>query len=125
MPPDVTVLDLLGCGVDAATLWRDVPVVAPDPQANLPPWVKVDETWLSVGSAKRPVAVILGLKGERLDLRLSRPGCDGNSWFTCLAQRGTRVLTTNDDPVYEPALAVAGQDQVPWQTEPLSTAIHT
>ena len=42
---------------------------APDPQAKLPPWVEVDETWLSIGGAKRPVAVVLGPKGERLDLR--------------------------------------------------------
>ena len=73
-------LALLGCGVGAATLWRDVQAVAPgrapDPQAKLPLWVEVDETWLFLGGAKRPVAVVLGPKGERLDLRLSGPGCD-------------------------------------------------
>ena len=44
----VCLLDLLGCGVGAATLWRDVqavaPGLAPDPQAQLPPWVAGDET---------------------------------------------------------------------------------
>ena len=57
-------LALLGRGVGAATLWRDVQAVAPglmpDPPADLPSWVKVDETWLSLGGAKRPVAVVLG-----------------------------------------------------------------
>ena len=73
-------LALLGCGVGAATLWRDVqavaPGLAPDPQAKLSPWVEVDETWLSIGGAKRPVAVVLGPEGERLDLRLRGPGFD-------------------------------------------------
>ena len=62
-------LALLGCGVGAATLWRDVQAVvsglAPDPQADLLPWVEVDETWLSIGGEKRPVAVVLGPKDER------------------------------------------------------------
>ncbi|MCY4521401.1 MAG: hypothetical protein OXC13_11560 [Caldilineaceae bacterium] len=47
------ILALLGCGVGAATLWRDVqavaPGLAPDPQADLPSWVAGDETWLSLG----------------------------------------------------------------------------
>ena len=46
------------------------------PQAVLSPWGEVDETWLSIGGEKRPVAVVLGPKGERLDLRLSGPGFD-------------------------------------------------
>ncbi|MXZ26519.1 MAG: hypothetical protein F4Y80_17000 [Caldilineaceae bacterium SB0665_bin_21] len=50
----------LGCGVGAATLWRDVqavvPGLAPDPWADLPLWVEVDETWLSIGGEERPVA---------------------------------------------------------------------
>ena len=66
----VRILDLRGCGVAAPTLWRDVQAVGPDrmpdPQAALPPWVEVDETWLSIGGAKRPVAVVPGPKGERL-----------------------------------------------------------
>lgn len=36
----------------------------PDLQAALPPWVEVDETWLPIGSAKCPVAVVLGPKGN-------------------------------------------------------------
>ncbi len=55
----------------AATLWRDVqaeaPGLMPDPQAVLSPWLAVDETWLSIGGAKRPVAMVPGPKGERLD----------------------------------------------------------
>ncbi len=110
-------LALLGCGVGAATLWRDVqavaPGLAPDPQAALPSWVEVDETWLPLGGVKRPVAVVLGPQGERLDLRLSGPGLDGAGWFTVLAQRGVRGLTTDDDPVYGPALETAGLDRQP------------
>ena len=113
----VRILDLLGCGVGVATLWRDVQAVAPgrmpDPQVALPPWVKVDETWLPIGGAKRPVAVLLGPQGERLDLRLSGPGFDWGDWFTVLAQRGVRGLTTDDDPVYGPALDASGLDRQP------------
>ena len=60
----------------AATLWRDIQAVAPgrvpdpeadlhDPQAKRKSWVEVDETWLPVGGAKRPMAVVPGPKGER------------------------------------------------------------
>ncbi|MXZ42676.1 MAG: hypothetical protein F4Z18_13130 [Caldilineaceae bacterium SB0666_bin_21] len=111
----VRLLDLLGCGVGAATLWRDVQAVAPgrapDPQAKLPSWVEVDETWLSLGGEKRPVAVVLGPKGARLDLRLSGSGFDWGGWFTDLAARGVQGLTTDDDPVYGPALETAGLDR--------------
>ena len=111
----VRLLDLLGCGVGAATLWRDVQAVAPgrapDPQAKLTWWVEVDETWLSIGGVKRPVAVVLGPKGARLDLRLSGPGFDWGGWFTDLAARGVQGLTTDDDPVYGPALETAGLDR--------------
>ena len=113
----VHLLDLLGCGVGAATLWRDVQAVAPgwapDPQAKLPSWVEVDETWLSLGDVKRPVAVVLGPKGERLDLPLSGPGFDGGGWFTDLAARGVQGLTTDDDPVYGSDLEAAGLDRQP------------
>ena len=94
-------LDLLGCGVGAATLWRDVqavaPGLAPNPQAKRPSWVEVDETWLSLGGVKRPVAVVLGPEGERLDLRLSGPGFDWGGWFTDLAARKVQGVTTDDD----------------------------
>ena len=71
----------------------------------------MDEPWLSVGGAKRPVAVVLGPQGERLDLRLSGPGCDGNDGFTVLAERGVRGVTTDDAPVYGPALRASGLDR--------------
>ena len=87
-------LALLSCGVGAATLWRDVQAVAPglmpDPQADLPSWVEGDETWLPIGGVKRPVAVVLGPEGERLDLCLSGPGLDWTGWFTVLGARGVR-----------------------------------
>ena len=70
----------------------------------------MDETWLSIGGAKRPVAVVLGPKGQRLDLRLSGPGFDGGNWFTDLTRRGARILTT-DDPVYGPGLDASGLDR--------------
>ena len=89
-------LDLLGCGVEAAPLWRD-------PQAKLPSWVEVDETWLSLGGVKRPVAVVPGPQGARLDRRLRGPGFDGGGWCTDLANRGVQGLTTDDDPVHGPA----------------------
>lgn len=93
-PGPVPALALLGCGVDAATLWRDVqavvPGLAPDPQAKLPLWIEVDETWLSISGAKHPVTVVLGPTGERLDLRLSGPGFDWGGWFTDLAERGVQ-----------------------------------
>ena len=73
------ILGLRGCGVGPSTLWRDLQAVAPRK-----PWVEVDETWLSIGGEKRPVAVVLGPKGERLDLRLSGPGFDWGAWFVDL-----------------------------------------
>ena len=57
------------------------------------------------------MAVVLGSKGQRLDLRLSGPGFDGGGWFTDLAARGVQGLTTDDDPVYGPALEAAGLDR--------------
>lgn len=59
------------------------------------------------------MAVVLGPKGERLDLRLSGPGFDWGGWFTDLAQRRARVLTTDDAPVYGPALDASGLDRQP------------
>ena len=56
--------------------------------------------------------VVLGPQGERLDLHLSGPGCDGNDWFTVLAERGMRGVTTDDAPAYGPALRASGLDRV-------------
>ncbi len=50
-------------------------------------------------------------KGERLDLRLSGPGFDWSDGFTDLAPRGARFLTTDDAPVYGPALDASGLDR--------------
>ena len=77
------------------------------------PQVEVDETWLSIGGEKRPVAVVVGPEGARLDLRQSGPGFDGGGGFTVLAKRGGRGLTTDDAPVYGPALETAGLDRQP------------
>jgi hypothetical protein len=56
----------------------------PDPQAALPPWGAGNETWLSIGGAKHPVAMVLGPTDERLDLQLSSPVFDWSDWFTVL-----------------------------------------
>ena len=71
------ILTLLGCGVGAATLRRDVQTIAPDPPVTLPLWVEVDEE-LPIGE-KHPVAVILGPTGERLDLHLRGPASTGTA----------------------------------------------
>ncbi len=71
----------------------------------------MDETWLSIGGAKRSVA--LGPKRERLDLRMSGPGFDWSDWFTVLAARGVQGLTADDAPVYGPALEASGLDRQP------------
>ena len=55
--------------------------------------------------------MVLGPKGERLDLRLSGPGFDWGSWFTDLAARKVQGVTTDDDPVYGPGLETAGLDR--------------
>ena len=57
------------------------------------------------------MAVVLGPNGTRLDLRLSDPGFDWGGWSTDLAQRGVRGVTTDDDPVYGPALRASGLDR--------------
>ena len=57
------------------------------------------------------MAVVLGPQGERLDLRLSGSGLDWADWFAVLAARGVQGLTTDDDPVYGPALEAAGLDR--------------
>ena len=46
-----------------------------------------------------------------MDLHLSGPGFDWGGWFTDLAARGAQGLTTDDDPVYGPALETAGLDR--------------
>ena len=81
-----------GSGPDARPVGRSVGIAG------------VDETRLSIGGVKCPVAVVLGSKGERLDLRLSGPSFDRGGWFQHLAARGAQGLMTDDDPVYELAL---------------------
>ncbi len=48
----------------------------------------------------------------RRDLHLSGPGFDWGGWFTRLAPRGAQGLTTDDNPVYGPALDASGLDQI-------------
>ncbi|MCY4522682.1 MAG: hypothetical protein OXC13_18150 [Caldilineaceae bacterium] len=50
----------------------------------------MDETWLPTGGNHRLVGVVLGPKGEQLDLRLAGPGFDGKGWFKHLETRGAR-----------------------------------
>ncbi len=57
------------------------------------------------------MALVLGPKSERLDLRLSGPGLNWADWFTVLTQRGVRSMTTDDDPVYGLALRASGLDR--------------
>ena len=57
--------------------------------------------------------MVLGPQGERLDLRLSGPGFDGNDGFTVLAERGVQGVTTDDAPAYGPALRASGRDRQP------------
>ena len=69
----------------------------PTPKANGPCLtirVPAPNVGLVPGGEKRPVVVVLGPKGARLDLRLSGPGCDGSGWFTGLSARGVQGLTT-------------------------------
>ena len=54
------------------------------------------------------MAVVLGPKGERLDLRLSGPGFDWGAWFEQLETRG---LTTDDASEYGPSLQDTGLDR--------------
>lgn len=89
------ILDLRGCGVGTANLWRDVQVVAGGGR-NL----AVDQ-W-----RKAPRSCGPGTEGERLDL--SGSGFDGGDWITVLAQRGAQGVTTDDDPLYGPALDASG-----------------
>ena len=106
------ILDLLGCGVGAAALWRDVPAMLPgrrpDPQAGLAGggrdlavhrWRKATGghgPWAQ-GPAAGPAVEWSRLRWGRL-VHGSGPA-------------GTRVLTTDDDPVYEPALDASGLDR--------------
>ncbi len=57
------------------------------------------------------MAVVLGPKGARLDLRLSGSGFDWDDWFTVLEEWGVQGLTTDDAPEYGPALRKTGLDR--------------
>ena len=98
------ILDLPGCGVGPATLWRDVQAVAPgrapdpeadlhDPQTQRKAWVEVDDTWLSIGGEKRPVAVVPGPKGERPACARLVPASTG---ATGSRTRGARYTGADD-----------------------------
>ncbi|MYC63619.1 MAG: hypothetical protein F4X16_12465 [Caldilineaceae bacterium SB0661_bin_34] len=63
-----------------------------------PTSVKVDETWLFIEGVKRPMAVVLDPKGERLDLRLSGPGFDSSRSWPRARYRELRPTTTRSTP---------------------------
>ena len=58
--------------------------MAPYPQAALPAWLEIDETWLPIGGVQRSVAMVLELKSERLDLSPGGLVEAGTDWFTRL-----------------------------------------
>ena len=109
------ILARLGCGVGAATLWRDVPGGGSRPDA------RPAGGPAGLGRGGRDLVVHRGRKaprgrspepqGKRLDLRLSGPGFDWGGWFTDLAAHGAQGVTTDDDPVYGPALDASGLDR--------------
>ena len=66
--------------VYSVSLWGLSRILAlHDPQTQRPSRVEVDETWLPVGGAQRPVAVVLGPKGERL-VPASTGATGSSSW---------------------------------------------
>ena len=105
-------LELLGCFVSPASLWRDVQRLqaeAPwDTTAKLPGVVLVDETWLPLAGHKQPVAVVLDREGRPRDLRRTGPDFDWTAYFQELEVRGVHTLVTDDDPAFHKALKGCG-----------------
>ena len=56
-------------------------------------------------------AVALGPKDKPVALRLSSPGFAWGSWFKRPEKRGVQGMTTDDDPVCDPALGVSSLDR--------------
>ena len=108
-------LELLGCFVSPASLWRDVQrrqAEAPwDTTAQLPGVVLLDETWLSLEGRKQPVAVVLDREGRPRDLRRTGPDFDGTAYFRELEARGVHTLVTDDEPAFRKALQGCGRDR--------------
>ncbi len=62
--------------------------------------------------------MVLGPKGERLDLYLSDPGLDWGGWFTDLAERGVRGLTTDDDLIHLNRVLLPSLQRLAWERPP-------
>ena len=108
-------LELLGCFVSPASLWRDVQRLhaeAPwDATAKLPGVVLLDETWLPLEGRQQPVVVVLDSEGQPRDLRRTEPACDWTAYFQELEARGVHTLVTDDDPAFHKALKDCGLDR--------------
>ena len=108
-------LELLGCFVSPASLWRDVQrrqTEAPwDTTAKLPGVVLLDETSLPLEGRQQPVAVVLDSKGRPRDLRRTGSGFDRTAYFQELEARGVHTLVTDDDPAFHKALQGCGLDR--------------
>ena len=108
-------LELLGCFVSPASLWRDVQRLqaeAPwDSAAKLPGVVLLDETWLPLEGRPQPVAVVLDSEGRPRDLRRTGPDFDWTAYFRELEARGVHTLVTDDDPAFHKALKGCGLDR--------------
>ena len=108
-------LEVLGCFVSPASLWRDVQRLqaeAPwDSTAKLPGMVLLDETWLPLEGRQQPVAVVLDREGRPRDLRRTGPDFDGTAYFRELEARGVHTLVTDDDPAFRKALQGCGLDR--------------
>ena len=108
-------LELRGCFVSPASLWRDVQrlqAAAPwDTTAKLPGVVLVDETWLPLEGRRQPVAVVLDSAGRLRDLRRTGSGFDWTAYFREREARGVHTLVTDDDPAFRKALQGCGLDR--------------
>jgi len=108
-------LEVLGCFVSPASLWRDVQRLqaeAPwDSAAKLPGVVLLDETWLPLEGRPQPVAVVLDTASRPRDLRRTGPDFDWTAYFQELEARGVHTLVTDDDPAFHKALKGCGLDR--------------
>ncbi|MYC61807.1 MAG: hypothetical protein F4X16_03060 [Caldilineaceae bacterium SB0661_bin_34] len=108
-------LEVLGCFVSPASLWRDVQrwqAEAPwDTTEKLLGVVLVGETWLPLEGRRQPVAVVLDTDGRPCDLRRTGSGFNWTAYFRELEVRGVHTLVTDDDPAFRKALQGCGLDR--------------